>query len=68
MVKYNMKITRTITAEVEHCGQCPFFASSMDGPYCIEMVEKNDDPYTAFIYPEGRDEIHPDCPFLDKNV
>jgi len=63
-----MKITRTITAEVERCGQCPYFQTTMDGPTCLE-IERTAKQWTdALIYPEGRDWIHPDCPFLDKNV
>ena len=60
-----MKITRTITAEVETCTECPFFVSVPDGPYCLKMIEDGlENPYHAMVFPEGRDGIHPNCPFL----
>ena len=61
-----MKITRTITAEVKRCQDCPWFFVSMDGAECQKMIDIKDDVYGGFVYPEGRDAIHPDCPFLAK--
>lgn len=63
-----MKITRTITAEVKRCQDCPYFMTNMDGPTCLEIERITDDWTKALIYPEGRDGIHPDCPFLEKEA
>jgi hypothetical protein len=40
----------------------------MDGPTCLAIEEKAEHWTEALIYPEGRDGIHPNCPFLDENV
>ena len=38
----------------------------MDGPYCQSMINHGVDTYEAFVYPEGRDAIHPNCPEMDQ--
>ena len=58
-------ITKTIAANVSKCTECPYFVSVPDGPYCQEL-EARGAGYDAIVYPEGRDGIHPSCPYLEK--
>ena len=57
-----MHVTRTTTTLVKKCPDCPWFGQSMDGPYCIKMVENRIKLGSILIYPEGRKAIHPRCP------
>lgn len=45
------------------CKECIYWRNSMDGVYC-ELQEQFYGAYEGMIYPEGRDGIHPKCPFL----
>jgi len=51
----------TVTKEVTRCQDCPHFMTTMDGPTCYKL-EKKYGPYKGFVFPEGRDKIHPKCP------
>lgn len=59
-----MLITIKVTTDIENCTQCPLFTNSMDGPFCMEL-EKQLGPYQGLVFPEGRTEIHPLCPFKE---
>ena len=56
-----MKVKRIIEKEVTRCIDCPYYFSDMDGGQCREM-EKKYGLYNAFVFPEGREGIHPKCP------
>lgn len=55
----------TRTEEVSSCSECFNCQQSMDGPFCIFLERKLGD-YMGMVYPEGRNGIHPQCPFLNE--
>jgi hypothetical protein len=61
-----MEITVTRTYDVRQCSDCPYFAPSMDGPYC-EILEEKLGANRGYVYPEGRDKIPDFCPQWSTN-
>jgi len=62
-----MKVTRTITNEVKRCTGCPYVESTPEGPICMEMTKKYG-MYHDFVFPEGRNKIHPKCPLIQEKI
>lgn len=54
-----MKVTKSVN--VTRCIDCPYYQHSMDGGVCEELEDIRG-VYNGFVLPEGRTQIHPDCP------
>ncbi|MDH5184508.1 MAG: hypothetical protein OEX12_11530 [Gammaproteobacteria bacterium] len=68
LLSYANMVLKKNGIKVERCQDCPHCDAgrTMDAVTC-ELLEKKLGAYQGIVYPDGRDGIHPDCPYLEED-
>ena len=65
-----MKVTVTLTRDVERCCDCPYFDRHPQEPTCDKISEINpSNPWAGFIsWGIAETTVYSECPFLTNNI